>query len=127
MRLGSRNLGSAGLSQPSRVCDKSIATWQSDKAYREEVMLVAGSSAESPTKSHQGHLPSHPVSEPLTAKASLLHSKFDTYVDPEISKSATVFSLSVSLCLLIFLSLSSPLLYLKSNLQLPNALIRPPL
>ena len=108
VRLGSRNLGYVGISQPSRACDKRIATWQSDKANREEVMLVAGSSAESPTKSHQGHLPLHPVSEPLTAKASLLRSKFEIYIDPEISKSATVFSLSVSLCLLISLSLSPP-------------------
>ena len=109
MGLGSRNLGYADISQPSRVCDKSIATWQSDTAKREEVMLVASSSAESPTKSHQGHLPLHPVSEPLTAKPSLFHSKFEIYMDPEISKSVTVSSLSVSLCLLKSLSLSLPL------------------
>ena len=110
MHLGSRNLGYAGISQPSRVYDKSVATWQSDKANREEVVLVAGSLAESPTKSHQGRLPLHPVSEPLTAKPSLLHSKFEIYMDPEISKSATVSSLSISLCLLISPSLSlSPL------------------
>ena len=67
---------------------------------------MASSSAESPTKSHQGHLPLHPVSEPLTAKPSLLHREFEIYIDPEISKSATLSSLSVSLCLLISLSLS---------------------
>ena len=117
MSLGSRNLGYAGITKPSRVCDNSIvhnsAEWQSSQGGG----CVGGSSAGKSTKPHQVHLPSHPVSEPLTAKPSFLHSKFEIYIDPEISKSASVFSLSFFLYLFISLFLSPSLFPLTSLLK----------